>query len=154
PLPPGGYKRGLPAALRTDVGPGDIPPERRGEGFFPYRPQHLRATPPRPALATFANCVQDVLASGRYDGAVWTQGSPQVEETAYWLNLLLDTTLPVSGNAAQRTHGQISADGDKNIVDSLAYLTSRAWADAEGRNQAGVVLIQEEQIFYSRDVQK
>ena len=36
----------------------------------------------------------------------------------------------------------------------MTYLTSRVWADAEGRNRAGVVLIQEEQVFYSRDVQK
>jgi hypothetical protein len=154
PLPPGGYTKGLPAARRTDRGEGDIPPEVRGHNFFPYRPVHLRASPPRPALAAFVNCVQSALVSGQYDGALWTQGSPQVEETAYWLNLLLDTTLPVSGNAAQRTHGQISGDGDKNIVDSVTYLTSRVWADAEGRNRAGVVVIQEEQIFYSRDVQK
>jgi hypothetical protein len=154
PLPPSGYTKGLPAALRTDLGDGDIAPEVRGRHFFPYRPVHLRASPPRPALAAFVNCVQGALASGRYDGALWTQGSPQVEETAYWLNLLLDTPLPVSGNAAQRTHGQISGDGDKNILDSVTYLTSRVWADAEGRNRAGVVLIQEEQIFYSRDVQK
>jgi L-asparaginase len=154
PLPPGGYTKGLPAALRTDVGEGDVAPEPRGHGFFPYRPIHLRHSPPRPALATFANAVQRALASGRYDGALWTQGSPQVEETAYWLNLLLDTTLPVCGNAAQRPHGQISGDGDKNIVDSMHYLTSRVWADAEGRNRVGVVLVQDEQIFYSRDVQK
>ena len=154
PLPPGGYTKGLPAALRTDAGDGDIPPEPRGVGFFPYRPVHLRHSPPRPALATFANAVQRALNTGQYDGALWTQGSPQVEETAYWLNLVLDTTLPIAGNAAQRPHGQISGDGDKNIVDSMHYLTSRVWADAEGRNQVGVVLVQDEQIFYGRDVQK
>ena len=30
---------------------------------------------------------------GKYAGAVWTQGSPRIEETVYWLNLLVDTTL-------------------------------------------------------------
>ena len=104
-------------------GRGDIAPEARGRDFFPYRPVHLArlAAPARPWRA-FVNCVQGALASGRYDGAMWTQGSPRVEETAYWLNLLLDTRCPC-GNAAQRTHGQISGDGDKNIVDSLT--TSR-----------------------------
>ena len=38
------------------------------------------------------NAVRRVLASGKYDGAVFTQGSPQVEESAYWFNLLVDTT--------------------------------------------------------------
>jgi L-asparaginase/Glu-tRNA(Gln) amidotransferase subunit D len=59
------------------------------------------------------------MASGKYDGAILTQGSPAVEETAYWLNLLIDTTLPICGNAAQRPQGQISNDGPHNIVDSL-----------------------------------
>ena len=34
-------RKGLPAALRTDVGEGDIPPETRGKDFFPYKPRHL-----------------------------------------------------------------------------------------------------------------
>jgi L-asparaginase len=87
-------------------------------------------------------------------GAIWTQGSPRIEETIYWLNLLLDTTLPICGNAAQRPHGQLSNDGPKNIVDSGDYITSRVWADAQGRNRAGMVLIQEQQVFAARDVQK
>ena len=54
---------------------------------------------------------------GLYLGAVWTEGSPNIEETIYWLNLLIDTTAPICGNAAQRMHGMISNDGTKNIVD-------------------------------------
>ena len=153
-LPPSGYQQGLAAADRTDVGEGDIAPESLGRDYFPYRPRNLRASPPRPSLAHVVNETQRILDSGDYLGAIWTQGSPRVEETIYWFNLLLDTTLPVCGNAAQRTHGEISADGPKNIVDSVDYITSRVWADDEGRNRAGMVLIQEHQIFSARDVQK
>jgi L-asparaginase/Glu-tRNA(Gln) amidotransferase subunit D len=153
-IPPSGYTKGLPAAQRPDVGEGDVPPEVRGRDFFPYRPPHISHSPPRPALAQIVNYIQRVLASGQYDGAIWTQGSPRVEETTYWLNLLLDVTVPLVGNAAQRPHGMISGDGDKNLVDSVTYLTSRIWADGDGRNRAGIVMIQDEQIFYSRDVQK
>lgn len=88
------------------------------------------------------------------EGAVWTEGSPTTEETIYWLNLLIDTTLPICGNSAQRPQGQASADGPKNIVDSVDYITSRVWADAEGRDRAGAVMIQEQQIFAARAVQK
>ena len=49
-LPPSGYTKGLPAALRTDVGEGDIAPETRGKDFFPYKPRHLATAPPRPGL--------------------------------------------------------------------------------------------------------
>lgn len=153
-LPPSGYKKGLAAAKRTDAGEGDIPPEVRGKDYFYYRPYHTAVSPPRPTLARIANAVQKVLASGKYEGGIWTQGSPRIEETIYWFNLILDTTLPICGNAAQRTHGQISNDGPKNIVDSVDYITSRVWADEQGRNRAGMVLIQEQQIFAAREVQK
>ena len=153
-VPSGGYTKGLPAGERTDIGEGDIPPEVLGRDFFPYRPTHLASAPPRPALAEIANRAQEILSSGDYIGAIFSQGSPRIEETIYWLQLLLDTTLPVCGNAAQRTMGEISNDGPKNLHDSVQYLTSRVWADADGRNRAGMVLIQEQQIFSARDVQK
>jgi hypothetical protein len=153
-VPSSGYTKGLAAKLRTDVGEGDIAAEVRGRDFFPYRPYHLGPAPPRPALARIANAVQRVLASGKYAGAIWTQGSPRIEETVYWLNLLVDTTLPICGNASQRPHGQLSNDGDKNIVDSVEYIVSRVWADEAGRDRAGVVLVQDQQVFAARDVQK
>jgi L-asparaginase len=153
-MPPGGYTKGLAAAKRTDTGEGDIPPERRGFDFFYYKPAHLAAPPTRDVLARATNKVQEILGSGRYEGAVWTEGSPNVEETLYWLNLLIDTKGPICGNAAQRMHGMISNDGPKNIVDSVDYISSRVWADADGRNRFGAVLIQEQQIFAARTVQK
>jgi hypothetical protein len=60
-LPPSGYTKGLPGDRRTDHGTSDIPPERRGVDFFPYRPPHLAATPPRNALAHATNAVQHIL---------------------------------------------------------------------------------------------
>jgi L-asparaginase len=153
-LPPGGYTKGLPQGERTDVGAGDIAPEQRGRDFFPYKPYHLDAHEPRQGLARITNAVQRVLASGKYLGGIWNQGSPRIEETIYWFNLLLDCAVPLCGNSAQRPHGQVSSDGSKNLIDSVAYILSRVWADAAGRNRAGMVLIQEQQIFAARDVQK
>jgi L-asparaginase len=153
-LPTAGYTKGLPADRRTDVGTGDIAPETRSKDFFAYKPFHLGESPPRPSLARLTNAVQEILASGKYDGAVFTQGSPQVEECAYWFNLLIDTTLPICGNSAQRPQGEISHDGPKNIVDSVTYIASRVWADEAGRNRAGVIVLQEQRIFAAREVMK
>ncbi|MEK6600831.1 MAG: asparaginase domain-containing protein [Candidatus Binatota bacterium] len=152
--PSGGYKRGLAEAERTDVGQGDIPPEILGEDFFPYRPGYLRREPSMAILARLTNVVQKALASGQYAGAIWLEGSPFVEETSYWLNLLIDTAVPIVGNASQRAHGAVSNDGDRNIIDAVEYIVSRVWADESGRNGIGGVVIQDEQIFTARDVQK
>ncbi len=153
-LPSGGYTTGRHADERTDIGDGDIARESRGVDFFPYRPGYLRKEPPMTALARVTNVVQRALASDKYLGAIWLEGSPFVEETIYWLNLLIDSGLPICGNSSQRPHGAIANDGDRNIVDSVNYITSRIWADASGRDCIGAVAILDEQIFTSRDVQK
>jgi L-asparaginase len=153
-LPTAGYTKGLPATRRTDVGDGDIPPETRSKDFFAYRPYHLGEAPPRPALARLTNAARRVFDSKKYDGAIYTQGSPQIEEVAYWFNLLIDTTIPICGNAAQRPNGEISNDGPKNLTDSVEYIASRVWADDQGRNRAGVIVLQEQRIFAAREVMK
>lgn len=153
-VPPGGYTKGLPAQRRTDKGEGDIPPEVRGTHYFGYKPYHLGVGPPRQSLAKATNDMQALASGSDYDGVIWTQGSPQVEESAYWFNLLIDTDKPICCNAAQRPQGQISADGPANIVDSARYIRSRVWADEHGKNRCGVVLIQEQQIFAAREVTK
>jgi L-asparaginase len=153
-LPSGGYTKGLAAPARTDVGQGDIRPETLGRDFFPYRPAHLRWEPPMPSLARLTNVVQQALASGQYAGAIWLEGSPFVEETSYWLNLLIDTTVPIVGNASQRAHGAVGNDGDRNIIDAVDYILSCIWVDADSRDAVGVVVIQDEQIFTAREVQK
>jgi L-asparaginase len=153
-LPPAGYTKGLPAFRRTDIGEGDIPPETRSKDFFAYRPYHLGESPPRPALARLTNAARRIFDSKNYDGAVYTQGSPQIEEVAYWFNLLIDTTIPICGNAAQRPQGEISHDGPKNITDSVEYIASRVWADEQGHNRAGVIVLQEQRFFAAREVMK
>src|SRR6185295_1821546 len=140
--------------LRTDEGKGDIPPEKRGRNFFSYKPYHLSSAPPRPMLAKITNDMQALASSGDYDGVIWTQGSPHIEESAYWFNLLIDTTRPICGNAAQRPHGQISADGPQNIVHSVQFIASRSWQDDQGRNRYGVVVIQDQQLFAAREIAK
>ncbi|MBT7951224.1 MAG: hypothetical protein HN764_06355 [Gammaproteobacteria bacterium] len=153
-LPSGGYKQGLNEKKRTDTGTGNIKPEKMGEDFFAYRPAHLRASPGYKDLATVTNVVQQTMTSDDYLGAIWLEGSPTVEDTLYWLNLLIDTEAPIVANAAQRPNRTVSADGPQNIVDSVDYIISKVWSDSQGNNNLGAVLIQDEQIFAARQVQK
>ncbi len=139
PAPPGGWTRDG---------------EERGRDFFPYRPAHLIRQPSRLTLARITNEVQLTLASGRFDGGLWLEGSPYVEETAWWLNLLIDTTGPLAACASQRPHGAVGNDGDRNIIDAVSYLVSDAWADEQGRDTLGVVVVMDQQIVASRAIQK
>ena len=152
PAPSGGYRKGLSANERTDVGDGDIPLEVWGRDFFTYTP--IFQAPAMPTLARLTNVVQQALATGDYAGAIWLEGSPTTEETTYWLGLLIDTAVPIIGNSSQRTHGMLSNDGDRNIVDSVDYVLSGVWKDADGKDRIGAVMIQDEQVFTARDVQK
>ncbi len=152
--PPGGYTKGLSVKARSDIGTVDIAPEERGRNFFPYRPYHLYSSPPRPVLAKITNDVQAIMASGKYHGAIWTQSSAAVEEASYWMNLLIDTALPIACTSAQRPQGQISHDGPINIVDCVNYIQSRVWDGGEGRNRLGVISIHDRQFFAAREVTK
>jgi L-asparaginase len=152
--PSAGYTKGLAGNERTDIGEGDIAPETGGKDFFAYRPPHLNASPPRMSLATITNRTRAILKSGKYDGAIWTQGSPRIEETMYWFNLALDVEAPICGNASQRYHGSISNDGPKNLADSAEWIFSRVWADENGRNLTGAVMVQDQRVFGAREVAK
>jgi hypothetical protein len=151
-VPPGGYTKGLAMAQRTDVIGSDIPQERLGEDFFPYGPH--RAETRLEDLARATNTVQRALKTGKYAGATWLEGSPTVQETTYWLNLLIDTTVPITGNSSQRVHGMIGNEGDRNMIDSVDYIRSKVWADSEGRDSVGAVQLVDTQIFASRQVEK
>lgn len=150
--PSAGFTKGLPAALRRDIGTGDIPPEKRGQDFFRYGDH--RADAPRGRLAMATMHVQNAMASGRYAGGIWLEGSPNVEETTYWLSLLIDTPLPLVCHSAQRARGYLSADGDGNILNGVQFILSKRWADDAGKNQLGAVLIVDQVVFSGREVQK
>lgn len=152
PAPSAGYTKGLPEAKRTDKGTGDIPPESLGKDFFTYGP--YAASTSRPHLARATNIVQKAFDTGEYEGGIWFEGSPNIEDSMYWLSLLIDTEKPLVGNAAQRAHGYLSEDGDANIYESVRYITSRAWVDSAGKDRVGAVLIQDQQIFNARELQK
>ena len=132
-LPPGGY---------TAKG------ERAGVDYFPYRPLALRRSPRYRDLAKATNAVNAALSSGKYAGGIWLEGSPTVEETLYWLSLLMDTELAITGCASQRTHGQLANDGDRNIVDAVDLILS-------GRGGGiGAVGVQDERIYAAREFKK
>lgn len=153
-LPSAGYRRGGgPDAPPID---GDEPAagEVRGVDFFPYRPFHLSVKPSRPGLARVANAVRDVLGSGDYDGALWLEASPTIEETLYWLSLVLDLDVPLVGVAAHRQHGVIGSDGPRQLVDAVRYVCCELWRGRDGRDAIGPVVISDQLVFAARGLEK
>lgn len=132
-LPPGGY---------TQQG------ETPGVDYFPYSPLAIGKRPRYKDLAKVTNTVTSVLASGDYAGGIWLEGSPTVEETVYWLSLMIDTSLPIAGCASQRPHGQLANDGDRNIVDAVEFILS-----GQGTG-LGAVGVQDERIYAAREFKK
>lgn len=128
---------------------GGRPGEELGEDYFPYSPPDLRREPLSSTLAKLTNVVQEALESGDYVGGIWLEGSPFIEETSYWLNLLLDVPAPLVACA-----GSMGSAARANVIDAVTYLTSGVWADPDGRDQVGAVCVQDEQIFTAREVAK
>lgn len=152
-VPSGGYTQGLKASQRTDVGAGDITPEALGVDYFPYAP--IRREPRLAQLAQITNVVTRSMASDDYAGMLWLEGSPNAEETCYWLGLLVDTTVPiVATTAPDSPHGTLRGSGDRNVVDAIDYILSEVWMDATGRDRVGPTVIHDQLAITARDAQK
>lgn len=82
------------------------------------------------------------------DGIVITHGTDTMEETAYFLNLVLKTDKPVVLVGAMRPATALSADGPKNLYNAVALAGNKA-----ARNR-GVMIAMDDTILGARDAVK
>ena len=92
--------------------------------------------------------VQAAVDRPDVDGVVVTHGTYTVEETAYHLHLTVDTHKPVVITCAQRKHGTLGNDGDRNLHDALRVASEATTAGL------GVLLVANETVHCARDVIK
>ena len=83
-----------------------------------------------------------------YDGVVVTHGTDTLEETAYFLDLVLDNNIPVAVTGAMRAANAIGADGVHNIQDAILAVSAPA---ARGK---GVMVVLNDKIDAARTVVK
>ncbi len=95
-----------------------------------------------------ARKVDEVVNQADVDGVVITHGTDTMEETAYFLNLVIQTRKPVVITGAMRAPGSLSADGSMNLYNAVALAAS---AEAQGK---GVLLCFNDQIHAAREVTK
>jgi L-asparaginase len=61
---------------------------------------------------------------GEFDAVIVTQGTVSTEFTCYFLQLLVKTTKPLVLTNSQRQHLSVGNDGDRNLLDSIAVVSS------------------------------
>jgi L-asparaginase len=83
-----------------------------------------------------ANRVNALVAMPDVAGVVITHGTDTIEETAYFLNLVVKSKKPVVMTAAMRPATALSADGPLNFYNAVAVAAAK---DAAGRGVLVVV---------------
>ena len=92
--------------------------------------------------------IHKIFDDDKADGIVITHGTNTIEETAYFLNLVLKTDKPVVVVGSMRPSSAISADGYLNLVNAV-----KVAADPSSKGR-GCLLVMNDTIFNGRDVTK
>jgi L-asparaginase len=95
-----------------------------------------------------AKRVNESLASPEVDGVLITHGTDTLEETSYFLTLVVKSDKPVVMVGSMRPATAISADGPGNIYNGVAVA-----ADARARGRGTLVSLNDE-FHYARNVVK
>lgn len=95
-----------------------------------------------------AKRVNELLKQPDVDGIVITHGTDTLEETSYFLNLVVKSSKPVVMVGSMRPATAISADGPMNLYNAVAVA---AHPDAKGR---GVMAVLNDEIHFAREIQK
>ncbi|CAX29177.1 L-asparaginase (L-asparagine amidohydrolase) (L-ASNase); putative signal peptide [Helicobacter pylori B38] len=95
-----------------------------------------------------AQRAQELLNDSRIKGVVITHGTDTLEESAYFLNLVLHSTKPVVLVGAMRNASSLSADGALNLYNALSVAL-----DEKSANK-GVLVVMDDNIFSAREAVK
>lgn len=99
-------------------------------------------------LLSLGKEINRLLSRSDCDGVVITQGTNTLEETSFFLNLVVRSHKPVVVTGAMRPSTSLSADGPMNLYRATVVAAS---PQAMGR---GVMVVMNDQILGARDVHK
>lgn len=84
----------------------------------------------------------------QYDGFVVTHGTDTMEETAYFLDLVISASKPIIITGAMRSTNEIGTDAFSNVDNALIAASSSSLIDM------GVVVVMNQEIHHSKYVYK
>ncbi|MBG9455322.1 asparaginase [Lysinibacillus sphaericus] len=85
------------------------------------------------------NLIIEKVAEAKIDGVVITHGTDTLEETAYFLELTTDLSIPIVLTGAMRSSNELGADGVYNLVEAV-----RVAVDEEAREKGVLVAMNDE----------
>lgn len=92
--------------------------------------------------------IKSYIDKGGIDGFVITHGTDTLEETAYFLNLTIQTDIPIIMTGAMRSTNEIGTDGYYNFLTSIRTALHE---DAKGK---GVLVVLNDEIHTAKNVTK
>ena len=95
-----------------------------------------------------ANTINELAQNENVSGFVITHGTDTMEETAYFLNMVVKTDKPVVLTGSMRPSTAISADGPMNLYQAVCVAASEKGAGK------GVQVVFSDRIFSARSVRK
>jgi len=99
-------------------------------------------------MVTLAKRINEVLASNDVDGVVITHGTDTMEETAFFLNLVVKSNKPVVMVGSMRPSTAVSADGPLNLYNAIGVAID---PNAKGR---GVLVVMNDWIQAAHSLTK
>ena len=95
-----------------------------------------------------ATRINELAASDKVDGIVITHGTDTIEETGFFLSLVIHSSKPVVMTASMRPSTALSADGPLNIYNAVAVAAD---PQAAGR---GVMIVANDDIHSAHSITK
>lgn len=117
--------------------------------YYVEEPFHLPSPHITPNnMLTLSNLIKKYIDEKGITGAVITHGTDTLEETAYFMELTIRSTIPIVVTGAMRSSNEPGADGPSNLKSAIDVASSDV---AVGK---GVFVVINEEIHASKDVTK
>ena len=99
-------------------------------------------------MMELSQTIKRKISNNNYDGVIIIHGTDTLEETAYFLDLTIKTSLPIVVTGSMRNSSEPDWDGPRNLINSLQVILS------DNSNNMGVLVCLNDEINAASEVTK